>query len=159
METLDMTIKLIVITLLAGVVGLDRELRGKPAGVKTHILVGIGSTVFTIVSIYFYTEFNGKAVVDPSRIAAQVVTGIGFLGAGTIIQSGGSVIGLTTAASLWSIAAIGIAVGTGMYYLAAVTTGIIMFVFLSMNFLSHKLGHKVEQPGGKFIKMKKKRKK
>ena len=140
---IDMTVRVIMITLLAGVVGLDRELRHKPAGTKTHILVGLGSTVFTMMSIWFYLEYSGKAQVDPSRIAAQIVTGIGFLGAGTIIQFGGSVIGLTTAASLWSVAGIGVAVGAGNYYLAALCTGVIILVFMGINKLSDALERKV----------------
>lgn len=143
MSVTDMTIRVVMIVILAGVVGMDRELRHKPAGTKTHILVGLGSTVFTIMSIWFYIEFAGKAQVDPSRIAAQIVTGIGFLGAGTIIQFGGSVIGLTTAASLWSVAGIGVAVGAGNYYLAALCTAVIMFVFMVINKLGDALEKKV----------------
>ena len=140
---IEMTVKVVMIVILAGFVGLDRELRHKPAGTKTHILVGLGSTVFTIMSIYFFTEFSGKAQVDPSRIAAQIVTGIGFLGAGTIIQFGSSVIGLTTAASLWSVAAIGLAVGAGNYYLAIICTGVILLVFAVVNRLNNVLDKKV----------------
>jgi putative Mg2+ transporter-C (MgtC) family protein len=151
----DMTIRVIMIVLLAGVVGYDRELRHKPAGTKTHILVGLGSTIFTIMSIYFYIGFAGKAQVDPTRIAAQIVTGIGFLGAGTIIQFGGSVIGLTTAASLWSIAGIGVAVGAGNYYLAVLSTGVIMVVFMVIN----RLGDFFENKVINRIKKKKEKKK
>jgi putative Mg2+ transporter-C (MgtC) family protein len=141
----DMTVRVIMIVLLAGVVGLDRELKHKPAGIKTHILVGLGSAVFTIMSIWFYYEFQPKgAQVDPSRIAAQIVTGIGFLGAGTIIQFGGSVIGLTTAASLWSVAGIGVAVGAGNYYLAIISTVVIILVFLAINRLSDLLETKID---------------
>ena len=135
-EYLEMTIKILVIIILAGVVGIDRELRHKPAGTKTHMLVGLGSTVFTIMSIWFYKEYQGHTAVDPSRITAQIVTGIGFLGAGTIIQSGSAVIGLTTAASLWSVAAIGVVVGTGNYFLAVITTGAMVLVFILINRLS-----------------------
>ncbi len=142
-QYIDITVKVFMIVILAAIVGIDRELRNKPAGTKTHILVGLGSTVFTIMSIWFYQEFQGKAQVDPSRIAAQIVTGIGFLGAGTIIQFGGSVIGLTTAASLWSVAGIGVAVGAGNYYLAALSTGVIIVVFMVMNRIIDALEKKV----------------
>jgi putative Mg2+ transporter-C (MgtC) family protein len=142
-EYTDITVKVLMIAILAGIIGLDREMRHKPAGMKTHILVGLGSTIFTIMSIWFYQEFQGKAQVDPSRIAAQIVTGIGFLGAGTIIQFGGSVIGLTTAASLWSVAGIGLAVGAGNYYLAVISTVIIIIVFMVMNKLTDMLEKKV----------------
>ena len=125
--------KIGVIIVLSGLVGLDRELRHKPAGAKTHILVGLGSTIFTLASFNIFLMFGDKTPVDPGRIAAQIVTGIGFLGAGTIIQSGGTVRGLTTAASLWAVAGIGIATGMGMYYLAAVSTVAIMLVFLVIN--------------------------
>ncbi|MEI7543009.1 MAG: MgtC/SapB family protein [bacterium] len=143
MTVTDMTLRVIMIVLLAGIVGFDRELRHKPAGTKTHILVGLGSTIFTIMSIYFYIEFSGKTQVDPSRIAAQIVTGIGFLGAGTILRFGGSVIGLTTAASLWSVAGIGVAVGAGNYYLAALSTAVIMLVFIVINKLNDFFENKV----------------
>lgn len=129
----EMAIRIGVIVLLSGLIGLDRELKHKPAGAKTHIMVGLRSTVFTIVSIYMYLHYKGETQVDPGRIAAQVVTGIGFLGAGTIIQSGGNVIGLTTAASLWATAGIGLAVGSGMYVLAAMATGAMLLVFLVLN--------------------------
>ena len=128
-----MLFRLGLIVLLSGAVGLDRELKHKPAGAKTHILVGLGSTIFMLVSIYMFEAFRGQAQVDPGRIAAQVVTGIGFLGAGTIILSGSEVRGLTTAASLWAVAGIGLAVGAGMYFLAVVSALIILIVFLVIN--------------------------
>ena len=136
MDYVDITIKLGIITLLSGLVGLDRELKHKPAGAKTHVLVGLGSTIFTLVSIYIFIQYKGQAQVDPGRIAAQVVTGIGFLGAGTIIQSGGNVLGLTTAASLWAVAGIGLAVGTGMYFLAGLATVLMLIVFMITNRLT-----------------------
>ncbi len=137
MTLLDMALRIGLITLLAGLVGLDRELKHKPAGAKTHMLVGIGSTLFMMVSIYVYLQFkDGGTQVDPGRIAAQVVTGIGFLGAGTIIQARGSVYGLTTAASLWVVAGIGLAVGAGMYGIALITTAAIIMVFAVINRLS-----------------------
>lgn len=135
MDYIEITIKIGIIVLLSGIIGLDRELKHKPAGAKTHILVGLGSTIFTLVSIYMYYEFQGKpgASVDPARIAAQVVTGIGFLGAGTIMQSKGMITGLTTAASLWAVAGIGLAVGAGMYPLAIISTVAILLVFAIIN--------------------------
>ncbi len=137
MTLLDMALRVGLITVLAGLVGLDRELKHKPAGAKTHMLVGIGSTLFMMVSIYIYLQYeSGTGGVDPGRIAAQVVTGIGFLGAGTIIQARGSVYGLTTAASLWVVAGIGLAVGAGMYGIALITTAAIILVFAVINRLS-----------------------
>lgn len=155
MDYIEILIKVFLIVILSGIIGLDRELRHKPAGAKTHILVGLGSTIFTLVSLYIYTLYKGTAPVDPGRIAAQVVTGIGFLGAGTIIQSGGSVIGLTTAASLWSVAGIGLAIGCGMYYLAIISTIIILLVFFITNKISNILERKLSFTGRKTNRNKK----
>jgi len=145
MDYVEIFIKLGLIILLSGIIGLDRELRHKPAGAKTHILVGIGSTIFMLVSVYIYLKYKGTTPVDPGRIAAQVVTGIGFLGAGTIIQSGGSVLGLTTAASLWSVAGIGLAVGCGMYELAIIATIAILIVFILTNKISKLIEKQIEK--------------
>jgi putative Mg2+ transporter-C (MgtC) family protein len=144
MSYTEITIRVFAIILFSGLIGLDRELKHKPAGIKTHILVGLGSAVFTITSLYVFYEFKGQTQVDPGRIAAQIVTGIGFLGAGTIIQSGGSVRGLTTAASLWAVAGIGLAVGLGMYYLAALTTGCMLVVFIVINKFTGLVEQRVE---------------
>src|SRR5690554_4940588 len=108
-----------MILLLAGIIGWNREKQGRPAGFRTHILVGIGSTIVMIVSILLH-EIYPEA--DPARIAAQVISGIGFLGAGTILVQGSTVKGLTTAASLWTTAAIGLAVGAGFYFTAIIGT-------------------------------------
>ncbi len=106
---------------LSTVIGLDRERRA-PAGLRTHMLVGIGSCVFTLLSLY---TFDGG---DPARVAAQVVSGIGFLGAGVILERRGNVRGLTTAASIWATAAIGMAVGVGAWFLAVASTLLIWVV-------------------------------
>ncbi len=133
MNYTEIAVKLGVVILLSGFIGFDRELKHKPAGIKTHIMVGLGSTLFMLVSLYIYMQYKGTTQVDPGRIAAQVVTGIGFLGAGSIIQSGGTVTGLTTAASLWAVAGIGLAVGAGMYPLAVMATAAILVVFAIIN--------------------------
>lgn len=109
---------------LGAVIGFERELHRQPAGFRTHSLVAVGSALFTIISAY---GFAGPSV-DPTRIAAQIVSGIGFIGAGTILQHRGSVRGLTTAASLWSVAAIGMAAGAGMLAIATVGTFLILVV-------------------------------
>jgi putative Mg2+ transporter-C (MgtC) family protein len=111
------------------VIGLERELHRQPAGFRTHSLVAVGSALFTIVSAY---GFAG-ASVDPTRIAAQIVSGIGFIGAGTILQHRGNVRGLTTAASLWSVAAIGMAAGAGMVVIALVGTVLILVVLFVLD--------------------------
>ena len=124
----EVLLRLVLAALFGGVLGLERELREREAGLRTHLLVSVGSALFTIVSAYGFREFlnSGESVVraDPTRIAAQIVTGIGFLGAGAIIRQGLSIRGLTTAATLWVVAAIGMAVGAGYYSAALITTAV-----------------------------------
>jgi putative Mg2+ transporter-C (MgtC) family protein len=115
-------VRLLVALLLGAAVGWEREMQRQPAGFRTHALVGLGSAIFTVVSAF---AFPGP-LSDPTRIAAQIVTGIGFLGAGAIIRQGLSVKGLTTAAGLWVVAAIGMAVGAGYYSAALIATGIVL---------------------------------
>ena len=121
-------LRLVVAALLGGAIGLERELDEKAAGLRTHILVAAGSALFTIVSAYGFHDFlaNGGNVVrlDPTRIAAQIVTGIGFLGAGVIFRQGFTVRGLTTAASLWIVAAIGMAAGASYWEGAVIAAGV-----------------------------------
>jgi putative Mg2+ transporter-C (MgtC) family protein len=114
-------LRLGVAAVLGAAVGAEREFRERQAGLRTHLVVSVGSALFTIVSAYGFTEWGHK--VDPTRIAAQIVTGIGFLGAGAIIRQGLSVRGLTTAATLWLVAAIGMAAGAG-YWEAAVIAAV-----------------------------------
>lgn len=128
-----MALALILAVALGGLIGLERELHGHPAGLRTHILVCVGSTLFTLISVQIGAVANRPA--DPGRIAAQIVTGIGFLGAGAIIREGASIRGLTTAASIWTTAAVGLAVGTGPRYgeLAVIATGIVLFTLWILN--------------------------
>ena len=118
---------------LGAAVGIERELREHEAGLRTHMLVAVGSALFTLVSAYgfgdFFAQGSRPVPVDPTRIAAQIVTGIGFLGAGAIIRQGPNVRGLTTAATLWAVAAIGLAAGAG-YYAGAVATTVVVIVAL-----------------------------
>ena len=116
----EVLLRLFVAAALGGAIGLERELRERQAGLRTHLVVSVGSALFTLVSAYGFAEFDGK--VDPTRIAAQIVSGIGFLGAGAIIRQGLSVRGLTTAASLWLVAAIGMAAGAGYWEGALIAT-------------------------------------
>ncbi|MFL5725276.1 MAG: MgtC/SapB family protein [Chloroflexota bacterium] len=127
---LDVAVRLIVSALLGAAIGFEREIHEHPAGMRTHLLVSFGSAAFTVVSIY---GFGNPDTADPSRVAAQVVTGIGFLGAGAIIKYGTSVRGLTTAASLWATAAIGMAVGVGWWILALVGAAIVVFSLWPLN--------------------------
>jgi len=108
--------------ILSGIVGLEREVSLKPAGLRTHILVGLGSTLLTVLSL------NAFPYSDSSRVAASIIVGIGFLGAGTIIKTKEKVIGLTTAATLWIVASIGVAVGAGFYLLATIATTLAFLV-------------------------------
>ena len=117
---------------LGAVIGLEREKKGRSAGLRTHILVCTGSCLIMLVSLYMYELFKDRATLDPARIAAGVVTGIGFLGAGTIIRSQEGIRGLTTAASIWISSAIGLAVGCGFYEVALFST---FLVFLTLAFL------------------------
>ena len=116
-------IPLLMAAVLGGIVGLERELRGKPAGLRTNILICLGSCIFTIISMSFSTS-------TPDRIAAQIVTGIGFLGAGAIIHSGIGIHGLTTAAVIWVVASIGMACGAKMYSIAVSATILVLIVLL-----------------------------
>ncbi|MFH1846768.1 MAG: MgtC/SapB family protein [Candidatus Omnitrophota bacterium] len=130
MSNLIILLRLVVSALLSGFIGLERELHGCAAGLRTHILVCIGSTLFMLTSIYVAGDFVEMGNTDPSRIAAGVVTGIGFLGAGAIIRYGTSVRGLTTAASIWAVAAVGLAVGAGMYMAASIATFVALLVLI-----------------------------
>ena len=116
---------------LGAAIGFERELREREAGLRTHLLVALGSALFTLVSAYAWQDFRFSGLTgvtfDPTRIAAQIVTGIGFLGAGAIIRQGLTVRGLTTAATLWGVAAIGMACGAGYYLAAVVTTMLVIF--------------------------------
>lgn len=127
--------------LLAGAIGLERELRQKDAGLRTHILVGVGAALFMLVSKYGFTDVleKGLIVLDPSRMAAQVVSGIGFLGAGLIFVRRDAVRGLTTAAAIWVTAAVGSAAGAGLLILAALTTGIYFIVTLLLPIVRQRL--------------------
>jgi putative Mg2+ transporter-C (MgtC) family protein len=112
----------VVAAVLGGAIGLERELDEKAAGLRTHILVSVGSALFTLVGAYGFADFPSSSI-DPSRIAAQIVTGVGFLGAGVIFRQGFTIRGLTTAASLWLVAAIGMAAGAGFWKGAVIAAG------------------------------------
>lgn len=122
-------LRLLAACLLGGVIGFEREHVHRPAGLRTHILVCVGSALVMITSEFIYYHYSSHVNVDPARLGAQVISGIGFLGAGTIIKEGISVKGLTTAASLWAVSCVGIAVGIGFYSGAIIAT-IIIFLIL-----------------------------
>ena len=135
--TLDFILRLFVAALLGGIIGLEREYREKAAGLRTHFLVALGSALFMIISVYGFEGVltNSQMRLDVSRIAAQVVSGIGFLGAGTIIFQKNAVHGLTTAAGVWATAAIGLTCGVGMYLLALSATFLVLVGLEAFNYL------------------------
>jgi putative Mg2+ transporter-C (MgtC) family protein len=147
LSTTEALLRLLLAATLGGGIGLERELRDHEAGLRTHLLVSLGACLFTLVSAYAWTDWtfsqSSGVTLDPTRIAAQIVTGIGFLGAGAIIVRGINVRGLTTAATLWVVAAIGMAAGTG-YYEVAVGTSVLVLVSLGpLKLLSARLVSRV----------------
>ena len=134
MTGIEMLIRVLLSAVLGGLIGLEREINGCAAGLRTHILVSVGSTVFMITSIMVAFSYGEAGSVDASRIAAGVVTGIGFLGAGAIIRSGVSIRGLTTASSIWAVSAIGLASGAGVYTAAVLATIVSLAVLILSRF-------------------------
>ena len=139
----EQILSIVIAALLGGAIGLEREYRSKEAGFRTHFLVGLGSGLFMVLSLYGFEDFIGIQGIqrDPSRIAAQVVSGIGFIGAGCIIFQKNAVKGLTTAAGLWVTSAIGMTAGAGMYALSAVATALVLICLEGSDFIHHKIFH------------------
>ncbi|MBI4845676.1 MAG: MgtC/SapB family protein [Candidatus Omnitrophica bacterium] len=131
--------RLFIAALFSGTIGFERELHGRAAGLRTTILVGVGSCLIMIISLNMFYTFNSIANLDPTRMAAQVVSGIGFLGAGTILRFGISVRGLTTAAGLWAVSGIGLAVGVGFFSAAFLATAIIFIVLVLLSKLERQI--------------------
>ena len=146
----EVVLRVVLAGVFGGAIGAEREIREREAGLRTHMLVSIGAALFTLVSAYGFSDFhfsNASGITyDPTRIAAQVVTGIGFLGAGAIIRQGLSVRGLTTAASLWVVAAIGIATGAGYYSAALITTVVVLVSLWPLRIIAFRLFERV-RPG------------
>ncbi len=141
----EMIARLLGAAVLGGVVGFERERLLWAAGLRTHMLVCVGSALIIIVSAYGFNDVIGKNIVlDPSRIAAQVVSGVGFLGAGTILFRGEAVKGLTTAASLWAVAGIGLAAGSGLYVAAIACTVIILIVLAGMKPIEERYRNRIQ---------------
>lgn len=134
----EVAVRLILSAVLAGVIGYERQARHKAAGLRTHILVAVGSCLIMVLSVNLYHSVQGLTNADPARLAAQVVSGIGFLGAGSILKEGSTVKGLTTAASLWVVSGVGLATGFGYYTGALLTT---LLVFITLTILS-RMEHK-----------------
>ena len=148
-------LRLALAAVLGGLIGVERELREREAGLRTHLLVALGSALFTIVGAYGFDAFlnTGASVVraDPTRIAAQIVTGIGFLGAGAIIRQGLSVRGLTTAATLWVVAAVGLAAGAGYYSVAVITTAIVLIALYPLRIIAFKILSRFRPEDGRLL--------
>src|SRR5262245_49906889 len=131
----SIALKLVLAAFLGGIIGIEREIRDKPAGLRTNILICVGSTLFTSVSTKVAEMLGG----DPTRIAAQIVSGIGFLCAGAVLHSHGFVLGLTTAATIWVVAGVGMALGSGMYMIAIFTTGMSLITLYLLSFIEDKI--------------------
>ncbi|MEG0370959.1 MAG: MgtC/SapB family protein [Clostridium sp.] len=129
MLIIESLFKLLLALILGGVIGGERENKSRPAGLRTHMLVCIGATLVQITAINYYHNFSGTFNVDPMRLGAQVISGIGFLGAGTIIKEGASIRGLTTAASIWVVGCLGLTIGSGLYIEAIAGT---LFLYISL---------------------------
>lgn len=136
---LDLAVKLLISVLCGGAIGFERQVAGKPAGLRTNILICLGAALVMDLSMNLGVTLGGARVGDPGRIAAQVVTGIGFIGAGTIMQSRGTITGLTSAATLWVVAMIGLASGAGFYVEALGTTALVMLVLMGLGRIEHQL--------------------
>ena len=153
LSSLEVVFRVGLAAVLGGAIGLERELREREAGLRTHLLVSVGAALFTMVSAYAWTDWSFSnregLVFDPTRIAAQVVTGIGFLGAGAIIRQGLSVRGLTTAATLWVVAAIGMATGVGYYEAALVTTALVLLSLWPLRIVAYRLAARTRPEEGR----------
>jgi putative Mg2+ transporter-C (MgtC) family protein len=143
---IDLSVRLLIAALLGLAIGFEREIHGHPAGLRTHMLVALGSALFTVLSIHGFIGEPGPGVdptkiaaVDPTRIAAQIVSGIGFLGAGAILKDGIVIRGLTTAASLWATSAVGMAAGAGEYVIGAVAAAVILVSLWPINAVADRL--------------------
>lgn len=140
--TLDILVRLSAAAVFGGVIGFERDVHGRSAGLRTHLLVCVGSALFMLVSLSTPGFLEGTSIrVDPGRIAAQIVTGIGFLGAGVVIKQGASVRGLTTAACLWVTAALGMAAGGGMYWVGAFVTALTVITLVGLNVFERAFRH------------------
>lgn len=138
-------LRLVLSVVLGGFIGLERQVHRRTAGLRTHILVSLGSCLIMLTSMYVFDIYSSRTTIDPSRIAAGVITGIGFLGAGAILRAEEGVRGLTTAASLWIVAGIGLAVGCGFYSASLFTTALTLIVLFFLRHFESKL---VDKKGG-----------
>ncbi|MPW25839.1 methyltransferase [Alkalibaculum sp. M08DMB] len=145
LTTTDIVIRLVLSIILSGIIGFEREHTKKPAGFRTHILLSIGATTVMIASIMMFEEYRSYTNMDPARLGAQVISGIGFLGAGTIIREGVSVKGLTTAAGTWAVGCIGLTVGSGYYELSIISTIVVFATLKIFGNIQYKYGNANEK--------------
>ena len=141
MQEWEVCLRLVFSCIMGGIIGYERQMRHKSAGLRTNMLVSLGSCLIMIMSEALYDNVEGKTNADPARLAAQVVSGIGFLGAGAIMKEGLTVTGLTTAATLWVVAGVGLAVGAGFYLGAGVTTGVVFLILWNLSRLDMWVDH------------------
>lgn len=141
----DTLLRVILSVFLSGLIGIEREFRQKGAGLRTHILVGLGSTLIVLTSLYIFDIYRTIAIFDPTRMISGIVTGIGFLCAGTIIQAESRVMGLTSAAVLWIVSGVGIAVGAGHYSAAIIVSVVVFFVLVGLRSFEMKLAQRLKQ--------------
>ncbi len=144
----QIVLRLVLSVVLSGFVGLERQLHRRTAGLRTHILVSLGSCLIMLTSLYVFDIYKNVASIDPARIAARVITGVGFLGAGAIINERGGIKGLTTAASLWISSGLGLAVGCGFYFAAAVATVLTLIVLFFLRYVEGVLIKAGQNKGG-----------
>ena len=146
MENLiETSVKIILTIVLCGLIGIEREYRQKMAGLRTHILVGVGSALVVLTSMYMFDIYKDATIMDPTRMGTGIVTGIGFLCAGTIIKAGDHVRGLTTAATLWLASCVGIAVGAGQYAAGIICTLVVLLVLTVVRSIEESLGEKFKE--------------
>jgi len=141
----EIIMRLVLSVILSGLIGLERQIHRRTAGLRTHILVSLGSCLIMLTSLYIFAIYKNEVPLDPARIAAGVITGIGFLGAGAIIRDRGGVKGLTTAASLWVVAGIGLATGCGFYKAALFTTVLALLTLFFLRYVERIMFGKEEQ--------------
>lgn len=141
----DFIVKILLTICLSSFLGFEREYRQKGAGLRTHILLGVGSSLFTLTSLYLFKIYGDKTQFDPTRMITGIVTGIGFLCGGTIIRAGSHVKGLTTAATLWIVSGIGIAVGAGHYMAAIFVTAVVFLVLTAVNPIEKKFRQRIRK--------------
>jgi len=141
---LIITLKIFLVIFLSSLIGVEREIRQKVAGLRTHILVGVGSALFVITSLFLFEEYKDVTIIDPTRMITGIITGVGFLCAGTIIRAGSDIRGLTSAATLWIVSGIGIAVGAGQYDAAIIVSIVVFVVLIWVRALEQSLGKKIK---------------